>query len=212
MINLKHKWPLAIFVQELAIAERRRRGEKITEDMNPRREYTLKDLFLPRSMRGGAARWYSVRQYLSHVMGPYILSRFVLLPLPLLVLPLAVPAVGARLALTGAAPAAVGGSALAMGTTFFRNAFINLVLADILTNVHSFLMIMPNHCGKDLYRFERSCQPNSGTFYMRQVRACSEKNLLLVLDSVFVLHISSLAASIRQNSHMFRHLFRNILP
>ena len=36
------------------------------------------------------------------------------------------------------------------GYEVFLNAFINVVIAELMTNVHSFLMIVPNHAGDDL--------------------------------------------------------------
>merc|ERR1712187_288760 len=43
------------------------------------------------------------------------------------------------------------------------------IIAELLTNMHSFLNIVTNHAGDDLYRFEHSCKPRSSTFYLRQV-------------------------------------------
>jgi len=76
-----------------------------------------------------------------NVMGPYLIGHFILLPLPFLLL----------------------------GVGAFQNAVINLILGDILTNIHAFIVISTNHAGKDLYTFDRGCAPNSPTFYMRQV-------------------------------------------
>ena len=50
---------------------------------------------------------------------------------------------------------------------------MNLALADVLSNLHAFLAIATNHAGDDLYRFETSVAPKSGSFYMRQVRRIS---------------------------------------
>ena len=52
---------------------------------------------------------------------------------------------------------------------FFNNCILNLILAEIFTNLHSFLVIVPNHCGNDLYRFSNSVRPMSGEFYLRQI-------------------------------------------
>ena len=35
--------------------------------------------------------------------------------------------------------------------------------------LHSFVVIVTNHAGGDLYRFEKHCAPRSATFYLRQV-------------------------------------------
>merc|ERR1719409_1461617 len=74
-------------------------------------------------------------------MGPYLFMRFFLLPAPLLV----------------------------FGRAFYATAVTNLFLADVLSNIHSFIIIATNHCGDDMYKFENSCTPRSGTFYMRAV-------------------------------------------
>merc|ERR1711871_1017214 len=46
---------------------------------------------------------------------------------------------------------------------------LNLLLADVVSNLHSFLVIATNHAGDDLYRFDNSVTPESGSFFMRQV-------------------------------------------
>lgn len=74
-------------------------------------------------------------------MGPYLIGHFFLLPLPCLLL----------------------------GTGAYVNAIISLILAEILTNLHSFTVIATNHCGDDLYKFQSGCSPNTPTFFMRQV-------------------------------------------
>jgi len=76
------------------------------------------------------------------VLGPYFTRQFVLIP-----------------ALIG----------MALGRAAFTNALISLVLAELLTNLHSFIIIVTNHAGDDLYRFDRHCEPRSSTFYLRQV-------------------------------------------
>jgi len=98
-------------------------------------------------------------EFFSKVIGPYAIGHFLLLPLPLL---------------------AIG------GMPFFTNAVINLILADILTNIHSFITIVPNHSGKDMYRFETSVPPNSGEFYLRQI--LSSANYKLGNDRVDFAH------------------------
>jgi len=79
--------------------------------------------------------------FMRTVMGPYLLLRFFALPAPLLLL----------------------------SRSFYWAAVLNLALADLLSNVHSFIIIATNHCGKDMYKFERSVTPRSGSFYMRAI-------------------------------------------
>ena len=51
----------------------------------------------------------------------------------------------------------------------FQNALTNVMIAEILTNLHSFIVIVTNHCGDDMYRFSTPCIPLSGEFYLRQI-------------------------------------------
>jgi len=78
---------------------------------------------------------------MAKVAGPYLLIHFFLMPLPCLLISQAA----------------------------YANAVATLFLADVLTNIHSFIIIATNHAGSDLYKFEEGCKPNSATFYMRQV-------------------------------------------
>ena len=86
--------------------------------------------------------WVNITGLFSEVLLPYFLYRFVLSPLPLLFL---------------------------FGKGAFANAILNLCLAELFTNLHSFVVIASNHAGHDLYRFATHCKPKSGTFYLRQV-------------------------------------------
>jgi len=81
-------------------------------------------------------------EFFGRVLGPFFFRQFVLLP-----------------ALFG----------LALGKTAYFNTLVSLVLAEIMTNIHSFIVIVPNHAGDDLYRFEQHCTARSATFYLRQV-------------------------------------------
>lgn len=71
---------------------------------------------------------------------PYVGFRFVLLPL--LFLPL--------------------------GTYAAVSVLINSILAEIFTNIHSFLVIVPNHAGDDVMMFDSKCK-GRGEFYLRQI-------------------------------------------
>ena len=83
---------------------------------------------------------YSFVDYMQRVAGPYI-ARFFMLPLPLLF----------------------------FSPAFYMNGLRNMLLADALSNLHSFIVIATNHAGEDLYAFKNSVQPKSGSYYMRQV-------------------------------------------
>lgn len=91
---------------------------------------------------GGDNTFYSGTEFICKCLVPYFVQRFLLLPLPFL---------------------------LFVGSGAYRTAVTNLVLAEFMTNAHSFLVIATNHAGDDLYRFEKHCKPRTGTFYLRQV-------------------------------------------
>jgi fatty acid desaturase len=42
-------------------------------------------------------------------------------------------------------------------------------LSEIFTNIHSFLTLITNHSGNDLYKFDSNVPYNSGEFYYRQI-------------------------------------------
>ena len=96
----------------------------------------------PNWLFGKGPIFYTAVEFFGRVLGPYFVRQFVLLP-----------------ALFGAL----------LGATAATNALVSLVLAELLTNAHSFLVIVTNHAGDDLYRFDRHCAPRSATFYLRQV-------------------------------------------
>jgi len=76
----------------------------------------------------------------THCLLPYIGFRFVLLPL--LFFPLGMGAV--------------------------LNVFLATLLAEFMANLHSFLVIIPNHAADDIYRFEEP-GTSRGEFYLRQI-------------------------------------------
>lgn len=71
---------------------------------------------------------------------PYIMVKFVLIPL--LFIPL--------------------------GPTAVISVWINTLLAEIIANLHSFLVIVPNHVGDDILLFEESANTKS-EFFLRQI-------------------------------------------
>jgi fatty acid desaturase len=71
------------------------------------------------------------------------------------------PYVAARFAAIPALFAPLGALAVA-------NVWLNSAGAELLTNLHSFLMIVPNHAGDDLDRFDDPVQ-GRGDFYLRQI-------------------------------------------
>jgi len=105
-------------------------------------EYAQQPLTFLGALNGDMNDIVHPAEFIAKVVGPYLLSRFV-----------AIPAIASAFG----------------GADFFYHALANMILADILTNIHAFIMIVPNHSGKDLYKFKTSTPPNSGEFYLRQV-------------------------------------------
>lgn len=96
----------------------------------------------PVMTRLGAWSWFTPQGralWLKSVL-PYISYRFVLLPL--LFLPI--------------------------GTVAATNVLLNSMLAEIFTNMHSFLVMMPNHAGDDVMQFNDKSN-SKGEFYLRQI-------------------------------------------
>jgi len=128
--------------KELKLAQLRREGKALPKGVSPEAQVTFDSVIM------GTNPFYSAVEFLTIVVGPYFLIRFVLTPLPLL-------AVERYFGIQG----------------LFRNAVINLLFAEILTNIHGFLAVVTNHAGNDMYRFRNGCRPFSGSFYLRQVLA-----------------------------------------
>ena len=57
---------------------------------------------------------------------------------------------------------------LPLGPSAAQAVLVNLLLAELLSNFWSFWVIVPNHTGADLYRFEERAA-NRGEHYLRQV-------------------------------------------
>jgi len=57
---------------------------------------------------------------------------------------------------------------LPLGTTAMFNAFIILLISEFVANLHSFLVIVPNHSADDIYMFTEP-HKSTGEFYLRQI-------------------------------------------
>ncbi len=57
---------------------------------------------------------------------------------------------------------------LPLGTEAVFNAFIIIFIAEIVANLHSFLVIVPNHSAGDIYMFNEP-HKSQGEFYLRQI-------------------------------------------
>ena len=82
----------------------------------------------------------AARDLWSKCLLPYIFVKFVLMPL--LFIPL--------------------------GPVAVINVWINTLLAEIISNLHGFLVVVPNHAGNDILLFEDSAN-NKSEFFLRQI-------------------------------------------
>jgi len=57
---------------------------------------------------------------------------------------------------------------LPLGIEAVFNAFIIIFIAEALANMHSFLVIVPNHSAEDIYMFNEA-HKSQGEFYLRQI-------------------------------------------
>ena len=107
----------------------------------------------------GYDKFFTNVEFFGRVLGPFFFARFVAVPaLAALIVS------GGASALFGATPAAA--AALARSTA--QTSLVNLFLGEILTNVWAFIVIVTNHAGDDLYRFEGHAPARSASFYLRQ--------------------------------------------
>jgi len=56
-----------------------------------------------------------------------------------------------------------------LGEERARTALYTTLLAETLTNLHSFIIIACNHAGDDVYKFDSSVKARSDEFYLRAV-------------------------------------------
>lgn len=57
---------------------------------------------------------------------------------------------------------------LPLGMDAVMNVFYASLLAEFLANIHSFIVIIPNHSADDIYRFQQPTK-SRGEFYLRQI-------------------------------------------
>uniref|UniRef100_A0A7S2V6J1 Fatty acid desaturase domain-containing protein n=1 Tax=Fibrocapsa japonica TaxID=94617 RepID=A0A7S2V6J1_9STRA len=148
--------------KELQIQERRINKEPLPEKFDPLKAATFRTMLFPRDDGERALKEVlKPVQFFKKVLGPFLVSRFILLPAPLLAIP-------------------------GMGQALFTNAIVNLVLAELLTNIHAFITIVTNHAGEDLYTFGDEVKPKTGSFYVRQI--VSSANYAAGTDAVDFSH------------------------
>ena len=139
--------------KELQMIEKfKKEGKELPAAFEPMEAVTLGTMFFPQTESQEASREVvNSKEFFQRVLGPFLMTRFVLLPAPLLFIP-------------GAGPA------------FFGHAVVNLIAAELLTNCHAFTTIVTNHAGNDLYKFDDEVEPKSGAFYVRQIVSSANYN------------------------------------
>jgi len=131
--------------KELTINKMRVEGKTFPENLDPTQSFTLKGMFFPENKAEEAMNEViKPLSFFQTVLMPFLLARFILLPAPLLFIP-------------------------TFGSSLFGHAILNLIVAELVTNIHSFATIVTNHAGEDLYKFDDEIKPKSGSFYVRQI-------------------------------------------
>eukprot|EP00977_Amphora_coffeiformis_P009040 scaffold2046_cov171-Amphora_coffeaeformis.AAC.7 len=138
--------------KELKLAKLRKEGKSVPEGVKPHEAVGIISATM------GNNGFYSGFEFWSVVVGPYLLIHFILTPGVLYF-------VGDFLSKQEGLGWPVDGQ------TMFTNAVWNLFYAELLTNLHSFAIVVTNHAGDDMYRFRDACRPFSGSFFLRQVVA-----------------------------------------
>ena len=148
--------------KELQITKWKSQGKEFPPDFDGTKAYTIKSMFFPMDAAEESFRdIIKPIHFFQQVLMPFLLSRFILLPAPLLLIP-------------------------DLGPTLFGNAILNLIFAELLTNIHGFITIVTNHAGEDLYKFSDEIKPKSGSFYVRQI--ISSVNFAAGTDAVDFSH------------------------
>lgn len=127
--------------KELKINEWIKSGKELPEGVNPEEACTVMTLFDP--AKKGLREIITPKDIFVGVLGP-MLFRYASIPGLLCLIP-------------------------GIGPTIAMHAFFNLILAELLTNVHAFVTIVTNHAGEDMYTFDDAVKPKTGSFYVRQI-------------------------------------------
>lgn len=129
--------------KELQISRWKQDDRPLPKEFDADESATLATLLRPANAKSTALRQV-VRplEFFSKVLAPFLFVRFLFIP------------------------AILYGVA---GPTFAVYALANLVMADVLSNIHGFITIVTNHAGEDLYTFTDAVKPKSPSFYVRQI-------------------------------------------
>ena len=145
--------------KELKLNEWIRSGNELPKGVDPTEAVTVVSFFDPKNAQ--LLEIVKAKEFFTGVLGPMLLGRYVVIPALLC----AIPGVGPVLA---------------------AHAVVNLLLAELLTNAHSFLVVVTNHAGEDLYTFNDAVKPKTGSFYVRQI--AGSVNYATGTDSVDFFH------------------------
>jgi len=137
--------------KELKVQEWKKTGKPLPTGFDPDEAVTILALLKP-SNKKTLHQLFTLGDVLKDVLGPLLVGRYVLIPTVLLCL-----------------GRVLGGSSVGVGQLWATNAMVNLLLGEVLTNMHSFATIVTNHAGPDMYTFDDAVIPKTGAFYVRQV-------------------------------------------
>jgi hypothetical protein len=130
--------------KELQINKWKQNGRDLPSGFDPDAAVTVMTL-LSQGPRADAVRQVvRPKEFITTVLGPFFMARMFLLPVSMLLVP-------------------------GDGFQMFTHAVVNLVAAELLTNMHAFVTIVTNHAGEDLYTFDDAVKPRSSSFYVRQI-------------------------------------------
>jgi fatty acid desaturase len=130
--------------KELQINKFKAEGKTLPEGFKATDSVVIPSLFAPGEEGTAIRKVVNPFEFFLNVVGPFLAVRYILLPAPLLAIPV-------------------------VGPTLFINAISNIFLAEVVTNIHSFITIVTNHAGEDLYTFDDAVKPKSPAFYVRQI-------------------------------------------
>lgn len=130
--------------KELQVNKMAREGTPLPEAFDAKDAITVPNLFIPGEKGDAIRQVVNPVEFFTKVVGPFFFMRFVALPAPLLAIP-------------------------GVGPTLFGHAIVNMILAELLTNIHAFITIVTNHAGSDLYTFDDAVKPKTPSFYVRQI-------------------------------------------
>ncbi|MFT7521224.1 MAG: fatty acid desaturase [Kiritimatiellia bacterium] len=121
------------------------------------------------NMMSKPATWLALnpfgRSLWARSLGPYIAVRFALIPAAFASLGLFSLLAPEQVASLGLSPLQ---GVLALAAIVVGNVLLNSIGAELLANAHSFAVVVPNHSGDDIPRFDTPVQ-GKGDFYLRQI-------------------------------------------